>query len=170
MDYYDTGVRDDVAGSYTDAIKHYEREISENPRPNVNAFINLAFIYWIFALEPAFVINSPHSEEISSIGGERFPQVIEEGLKKFSDNLELRFWAKYFSHILFGKEFSRADCERLIATNQNKDTLVPYFFLWLFDADRYDAERRMLLQQCENLPTAKNRYIKSILLQHKRHG
>jgi hypothetical protein len=55
------------------------------------------------------------------------------------------------------------DCEALVR-NSNDNSLVPYFFLHAFcPGQRYPQEADQLYAECAALPTAKNRYIFSVL-------
>jgi hypothetical protein len=148
---------------YIDAVNHYELELKTNTILPVDIFINLAFLYWEFATEFAFRDENNISDSWSELGGERYPKIIEKGLKHYPNNIELHFWDKYFPYRHYFAEFTKTECERLLDIYGDRDSIVPYFFLYLFDEIKYLEKRDLLLKQCEDLPTAKNLYIKSII-------
>jgi phenolic acid decarboxylase len=98
------------------------------------------------------------------IGGSRYQKILGLGLEKFPNNLELHFWEIYFNHIIYGKEFTQNDCLSLIEKYNKEVSLVPYFFLYQFDKIKYKKQRDDLINEIELVPTAKNLYIKSLLL------
>ncbi len=154
----------EINKKYIEAVACYEDEIIEH---NLNvipdSFINLAFLYWCFAFELfEFVIPNNISEYWSNKGGNSFLKILDLGIEKFPNNLELHFWKKYFLHISYGKAFSEMECLSLIKKYGDKENKVPYFFLYQFDQITYKKQRYELIQLAEELPTAKNLYIMSL--------
>ena len=88
---------------------------------------------------------------------------MELGLNNYPNSVELNFWKRYFSHISFGEEFSEQNCRSLVEKYGDNGSKVPYFFLYLFNKDRYKEEKKVLIDECNKQPTAKNLYIKSII-------
>ena len=157
----------EINKKYIEATESYEVEIEEG-KLNIlpNCFINLAFLYWCFAFELfEFVIPNGVSEYWSNKGGNRFLKVLDLGLERFPNNLELNFWKKYFLHISYGKEFTESDCLNLIKKYNKEESVVPYFFLYSFDEIGYKEQKDKLIYEAEVMPTAKNLYIKSLLVQ-----
>ena len=154
----------DIEKKYLEAVNCYENEINSNQSPDIDTYINLAFIYWEFATD-LFAFNIPNNipEEWSLIGGNRYSKIIEMGLEKYPDNLELHFWKRYFLSRLFEQDFTEQDCEQLIKTYVDNKSLVPYFSLYLFNREKYKGQRDKLIEECDNKPTAKYLYIKSII-------
>lgn len=152
----------DLEKNYLEAVKYYELALQDNI-PSADAYINLGFLYWEFAAE--FTFNTAYNipDKWSKIGGEKYPKIIEVGLKQYPESVELHFWKKYFPHRHYFDDFSQKDCERIIEESGDDGSIVPYFFLYLFDKVNYKEKRDQLLKQCEKLPTAKNEYIKSII-------
>jgi len=154
----------DIEKNYLEAVKFYEEEINGNSYPNINYFINLAFLYWSFAAEQN-EFNNPNNipDEWSIIGEKNFLPVIDRGLRKYPNSLELIFWRKYLSHKLYMSDFSENDCKDLLKRYRNDNNLVPYFFLYLFDKISYTEKIFELRKICAIQPTAKNIYIKSFI-------
>ncbi len=152
----------EIEKKYLEAVDLYENSLLKSAP--VENYVNLSFLYWSFAFE-LFEFNIPNhiSDRLSVIGGNRYAEVLDLGLNRYPDNLELHFWQKYFLHISAGRRFSDDDCRRLIADCQDNESVVPYFFLYLYDRKKYEHERALLLDKCNAQPTAKNLYIKSII-------
>jgi len=155
----------EINKEYLEAVKCYEYEINNcNISASLESYINLAFIYWNFAFD-LFGFNEPNNipDDFSIIGGNRYSKILDLGLNNYPNSVELNFWKKYFSHIIFGEEFSEQDCWQLINKYGSTDSLVPYFFLYLFNKESYKEKKIELINECNKQPTVKNLYIKSIL-------
>ncbi len=155
----------EINREYVEAVKCYEDEIA-NKEPSIlpDSYINLAFLYWSFAFDYfGFDIPNNIPDDYSIIGGNRYQIILDLGLHNYPNNLELNFWKKYFQHIIFGEEFSNKDCEHLVEKYGDSESIVPYFFLYLFEKEKYIGRRNELLDICIKYPTAKNNYIKSII-------
>lgn len=147
---------------YIEAVELYEEELQQNCTPSIDTYINLGFLYWEFAAEQ-IEFNDPNNipDKWSMIGIERYPKIITQGLEQYPKSIELHFWKKYFSYRLFCEDFTQEECEEIIKEYGDEESLVPYFFLYLFDEDKYRDKRDELRKQCKELLTAKNRYILS---------
>ncbi|MEN9335050.1 MAG: hypothetical protein RLZZ500_37, partial [Bacteroidota bacterium] len=96
----------EIKKKYIEAVACYEKNISKE-LAIPDDYINLSFLYWSFAFE-LFEFNKPNSinDEMSLIGGNKYMKVLDLGLNKFPNNLEIHFWKKYFQHISFGVKFT----------------------------------------------------------------
>ena len=157
-----TAIIKEINKQYIQAVEHYETDLKNFP--SLESYINLAFLYWSFAFE-LFEFNLPNniSDNWSIVGGNKYSKTLELGLNNYPNSLELNFWQRYFSHISFGDDFSEDDCKNLIEKYQLDESIIPYFFLYLFDKEKYKEKRNELLAGCDKSPTAKNLYIKSIV-------
>lgn len=156
-------IENDCAGLYPEAIQHYEAAIAENPLPPLEAYVNLSFVYWSLTAEPPFTFAAGISEEYSLYAAGRYREIVELGLDSYPKSLELHFWSRYFEHILFGDSFGKEDCEALFSQFVPDESIVPYFYLWLFDKESYEGQRKLLVNSVCELPTAKNKYILAVL-------
>ncbi len=160
----ENAIQKDLNKNYLDAVKNYEQYIDNSSMPLIESFLNLAFIYWSFASQQMeFNVPNEIPDEWSIIGGNRFLSILEKGLAIYPNSLELIFWKYYFSHRLFGTEFSEQFCKELIKKYEDKDCLIPYFYLQLFDKNAYTNEINILKKICIELPTAKHKYIITFL-------
>ncbi len=152
----------EIEKDYVKAVELYEKDIEG--KASVESYSNLAFLYWCFAFE-LFEFNIPNniSEVWSKLGGERYSEILRLGLDKYPNSRELIFWKRYFAHIIFGENFTEEDCRQIIQTYKDDESIVPYFFLYLFDKKKYVNEKNALLIQCNKTPVAKFLYIKSVL-------
>lgn len=155
----------EINKNYVEATKSYEDEIADNITSILpDSYINLAFLYWSFAFDYfGFDIPNNIPENYSIIGYDRYQIVLDLGLSKYPNNLELIFWKKYFQHIINGDDFSFKNCKELLEKYGDNESIVPYFFLYLFDKEKYKEKKNDLLIACYKTPTAKNNYIKSII-------
>ncbi len=151
----------DTKGNHRQAIQLYEEVLRSTDPVPIDVYINLAFLYWKYATQLPFLPDVV--EELGQAGTERFPVILEQGLSKFPNSPELHFWEKYFPYRALFQEFTREECEAIVRKYGDPQSIIPYFFLWLFDKVKYSEKRGLLLKQCDELPTAKNRYIKSVL-------
>lgn len=161
MKKYTIAIDKDINKQYNDAAVYYQKSIDENEL-NLEVYLNLGFLYWIFQ-DYGFSTYYNITEELGEIGYQKYPQIIEKGIQQFPNNVELHFWKRYFNHIFFAEEFSEEDCKQLIEKYDDKENIIPYFFLYLFDKEKYIEKRNELLDKCNEHPTAKNIYIKSII-------
>lgn len=155
----------EINKKYVEAVEGYEDEIQNHEDvASPDTYINLAFLYWCFAFE-FFEVVIPNAipDHWSVKGGDSFLRILNSGLNKFPNNLELHFWKKYFFHIAYGEDFTKGECLQLIGKYNGTQSAVPYFFLYLFNKDKYKEQKMELLKIAEVAPTAKNLYIKSIL-------
>lgn len=159
----DIAIGKDIDKEYIKAVELYESCIACG-WVSLDVYSNLAFLYWEFAAEQ-ISFNEPNniSDDWSLIGGKKYGEILEQGLEQYPDNLELRFWKKYFSYRLFFDEFSQQECEQMIEEHKGDESLIPYFFLYLFDKDKYKFQRDRLFELCNATPNAKFNYIKSII-------
>ena len=160
-----SALKKDIDKDYIEAIESYENEIASNRTTNIaDSYINLAFVYWGFAFD-LLELNSANNitEDYSIIGGNRYQTILELGISKYPNNVELKFWKRYFQHIIYGEEFSETDCRNLLENHGDGESIVPYFFLYLFNKEKYSERRNELLDKCNEYPTAKNIYIRSII-------
>jgi hypothetical protein len=162
MNLLEIAINEEAKKEYSQAVQVYETIILNKNAPQAS-FINLAFLYWEFAAEFAFADAYNISESLRRIGGQRFQIVLEKGLLTYARNAEMHFWSRYFSHRLYFKEFTQVECIAIIEKYGDRESLVPYFFLYLFDKEKYKDKRDALLIECNDSPTAKNEYIRSIL-------
>jgi hypothetical protein len=156
-------VLEDISKEYLKAVASYEDEIAtQGFSVPLDSFINLAFLYWSFATELfEFVIPNNIPDEWSIIGGERYELILDKGIQCYPNSVELRFWKRYFSFRLYGEDITEEECIALLDKYDSDDSLVPYFFLYLYDKAKYKEQRDLLIATCKAQPTAKNLYIQS---------
>ncbi len=153
----------DINKRYKEAASHYEREIYLLQEGRIEEYANLSVLYWSFATE-LFEFNVPHNipEQLQELGTRRFETIINDGLERYPESVELRFWRKYFPHRMYFNDFTEKECLEIINKHNNK-SLVPYFYLSILNSEKYKNEAKLLLEQCNEKPTAKNLFIKSLL-------
>lgn len=161
MSEFQLGLESELSHDYITAVQFYENALKAGERTPIDLYINLAFLYWTFATQLPFSPLVP--DNLSVLGVTRHSIILQEALTSFPESAELHFWERYFPHRGLFQEFTQGDCENILEKYEKSESVVPYFFLWLFDKECYKDKRAQLLTQSEELPTAKNRYIKSVL-------
>lgn len=161
MTNFNNAISLDLSRRYREAIAEYELALND-ATSDVNLYINLSFLYWLSI--SAFVWADAYGIplQVRDKAFDRYNEILENAISKFSDCAELFFWRKYFEHRLLFDPFTEEDVLRILSTYHSCQD-VPYFFLYLFDKEKYVNKRNALLENCKDLPTAKNRYIISII-------
>ncbi len=153
---------EEYKNKYLNTIDTYNEKYLKNEFV-LDDYINLSFMYWRVASDYGFVTHYGISNTLRDIGNKKYADLIEEAIGKYPASLELHFWKRYFPHRAYFEDFSQKDCEELIRKYSNDESLIPYFFLYLFDKKKFKEQRDELLQICKETSTEKYRYIKSII-------
>jgi len=148
---------------FVEAVKLYEEKISNCSDVTEDDYINLAFLYWEFAADYGFFCYYNIPEVLGIKGDKEYPRIIKDAIEKFPKSLELKFWKRYFPHRHYYDEFTQEEIERMIIEHDGDDSLIPYFYLYLFDKQKYKEQRDKLIEICNATPSAKFRYIKAII-------
>jgi len=157
MSNLDIAVSYDIEMDYITAAEYYERSIETEGYPDT--FLNLSVLYFQFT---DFGINAALSlpNEFVKKAFDRFDPVITEGISKFPRNTEMRFWKRYFNRTI-NSELTEAEVLEILY--QGEFSNAPFFFLYLLKPNTYSRQRDKLLVECRNLPTAKNKWILSLI-------
>ena len=147
-------------GRIEDAAAAYEGVLLSTP-DDLTTTINLIVLYWqatdfgISAtqrLSPAFVV----------IAGRRLRELLEEPQACLSSQAEFLFWRKYIAWADLGEPLDPADCREFL--RQNPQYLEPAFVVFSRSAGvEAEAEAMKLLERCSKCPTARCRYIESVI-------
>lgn len=158
MTLFQDAITKDIQREIVTAAKAYECCIS-NAAP-LDAYINLAFLYW---QSTEYGFNAAYKLPLEFIheSGDRYLRILDLGMAAFPSSKELVFWNRYFAFISLGGDLLQEECEGFI---EAPDNLVPYFFLRTLPGGiQYADAANRLLQSCCLLPTLKNSYIVSVL-------
>lgn len=158
----ETAIIYDINRAYIQAARAYETLI-RNEGTIADYYINLSFLYWSFAFEwYEFAIPNNIPEYWVKRGGDEFLKVLDLGIEKYSKDIELRFWKRYFLHVSYAEDFPEEACLDLFDLYGDKNK-IPYFFLYQYDSIKYKKQRDELLEIIKEKKTAKNLYIESLL-------
>jgi hypothetical protein len=96
----------DINKEYIKAVNAYETLIRNNDTiPDY--YINLSFLYWSFAFELyEFTIPNNIPKKLVKKGGNKFIKILNLGIEKHPNDIELHFWKKYFLYISYAKDFT----------------------------------------------------------------
>lgn len=151
----------DLDRKIEEAAAAYEEVIQQGDAP-VDAFINLACIYWETT---DFGFNTGHnlSHAFFMKAGERVYKVLDEAQARFGELPEITFWRWYFDFTYMGESAPPLDkCLELL--KHPEANLVPYFYLYSQDRKpEYLAPLQALYNEVLPQKTIKNRYIISII-------
>ncbi len=160
MDDFQQALDLDVRPELEAAAHAYEQIIAQPAAP-LDAYLNLACLYWrcldfeftwSLTLEIAFIWRA----------GERVWQVLDAAEAAYPEFPEIRFWRAYFRLTTLDLPPFVEACRALVA--QPNATFAPYFYLYSATQDsRYLEQARMLYSEAQTTLTTKNRYIVSIL-------
>lgn len=160
MNYFEKAVELDMNKKYVAAMEMYEDSIIAN-EGILDAYINLAYIYWAAGCELAWSVNININKIIRRNGYElSFIKLTEA--KKFFDSSELYFWELYFKRRTIGDDISESEIVNIL--NRHPFTgYDPYFYLFLLDREKYIKEAKTLYQECMNNPIFKNIEMMSVM-------
>lgn len=159
--FYNEAVKMDISKEYIPAIEMYKLSI-EHEKVYMDAYINLAFLYWASSVKLNWSLKYNIPREIK-IGGFEWAENLLNKANEIFKNCEIPFWALYFRRRLIGEDISEEEIVEIIDNRTYEKSLVPYFYLFLIDFKKYLHQRNLLLQECNKNQTAKNIYIKSII-------
>jgi len=158
MKYYNLGVDSDTKHRYTDAIDFYEKSIAEKEM-EIDAYLNLAFIYWAAANELSWSISEGMPKKIRQVGYEKSFVVLDLA-EAIWMNIEIKFWKEWFIKTTTLEYLEEKETLAILDENPNQ-SLVPYLNLIICNPDNsnYREQCCLLLENCKKKMTAKNRYI-----------
>ena len=151
-------LNDDTSEHIVAASEGYESLLKGEA--TVDTYLNLACLYWRVT-DFGFVSHYHLSDAFYLRAGERCYEVLVQAREKFPQCPELIFWQRYFAWADRNESFTDEECLR-IAMMPNS-SLVPFFRLYSPSNNAFEKEARLLLVQCLEIPTMKNRYIVPIL-------
>ena len=150
----------DRQGRTQDAATVYEAVLLSAP-DDLTATMNLAVLYWQATdfgnsaaehLPPEFVAHA----------GKRLRELVGAAQGRFPREPEVLFWSRYVAWADVGEPFDPAECRELLRLYP--DYLEPAFVLFSRSAGtEAEVEAMKLLERCSEDPTARNRYIVSVI-------
>lgn len=161
--YFDKGLYCDTVGDYELAINYYEQALSEDQDKSEDLFTNLSVIYWLLITDNNFPELQDIDSQLRHNGLTRYKQLVDFGVASFPKSKELLFWKSYFPYRMYFASFTFEECQILMEDTSLRASLVPTFYLNMFDEKSYAEERNALIVECLKSPTAKNKYIMSFL-------
>jgi len=100
--------------------------------------------------------------EFSSHAGQRLHELLESASRRFADRAEVCFWNKYIAAADAGEPLEPGECRQLM--REHPDYLEPAFVVFAESAgEEAEPEAMRLLADCSERPTARGRYVTSII-------
>lgn len=150
----------DRQGRIQDAAIAYESVLLSAP-DDLAATMNLAVLYWQ-ATDPGISAAERLPPEFIALAGKRSRELLEAAQRRFPSEPELLFWPRYIAWADLGEPFDLAECRELL--RQHPEYLEPAFVLFSRSAGaEAEAEAMKLLERCSEDPTARCRYIVSVI-------
>ena len=158
MKYYNLGVDFDIKHQYTKAIDFYEESIARKEM-EIDAYLNLAFIYWAAANELTWSISEGIPKKIRQTGYKKSFVVLDLA-EEIWMNIEIKFWKEWFMKTTILEYMEEKETLAILDENPNQ-SLVPYFNLIICNPDNPEYRKigYLLVENFKKTVTAKNRYI-----------
>jgi hypothetical protein len=171
----------DENGWFEQAAAGYEAALLADPA-DLEATVNLAVLYWQAAGHGAGAVGhcacaaghgayaAGHSTcasgaltaGFSSHANRRLHELLESASSRFADRAEVCFWNKYIAAAESGEPLEPRECLQLM--RDHPDYLEPAFVVFAESAgEEAEPEAMRLLADCSERPTARGRYVTSII-------
>ncbi len=150
----------DRAGDLVGAARLYEEVLAESAAPPVEAFVNLAVLYWQ-STDPGLAGAKKLSPDFFATAGRRFPELLAEAQRRFPTSTEPRFWSRYIAWADLGESFGSEECRELLY--EDPSSLVPAMQIFAGSQGKEaEPEARELLHRAEAEGTTRARYVASV--------
>ncbi len=150
---------DDENGRFQEAAAGYEAVLESDPE-DLESTVNLAVLYW----QAAGCRRAPgtRSAQFAAHAGRRLRELLESAGHLFADRAEVRFWRRYIAAADLGCPLEPHECREML--RERPDYLEPAFVVFS-NSSGCDAEPEAmrLLARCAEQPTARGRYVSSII-------
>ena len=148
----------DENGWFELAAAGYEAALLADPA-DLEATVNLAVLYWQAA---GHCSTGTVLEHFSLHAGQRLRELLESASSRFADRAEVCFWNRYIAAAESGEPLERGECLQLM--REHPDYLEPAFVVFAASAcEEAEPEAMRLLADCSDRPTARGRYVTSII-------
>jgi len=146
----------DENGRFQEAAASYEAALLADPA-DLEATVNLAVLYWQATGRGA---SGALPQEFLKHAQKRLRELL--GSASFADCAELRFWKKYITAADAGEPLQPSECRQLM--QERPDYLEPAFVVFSDSAgEEAEPEAMRLLVDCSAQPTARGRYVTSVI-------
>ena len=139
------------------AAAGYEAALQSDPA-DIEARVNLAVLYW----EATRFCFDARPSEFSAHARGRLHELLESAADRFGGRPEIRFWREYIAAEEAGEPLPSATCRELM--NERPDYLEPAFVMFSnSEGLEAEPEAMRLLAACSEQPTARARYVTSMI-------
>jgi tetratricopeptide (TPR) repeat protein len=150
----------DENGRFQEAAASYEASLQSDPT-DLEATVNLAVLYWR-AARYGGAAPGPIPREFPRHARKRLHELLELADERFADRAQMRFWRKYIAAAEAGEPLAPTECRQLM--REHPDYLEPAFVVFSDSAgEEAEPEAMRLLVGCCEQPTARGRYVTSII-------
>ncbi len=150
----------DENGRFQEAAAGYEASLVSDP-DDLQAIINLLVLYWQ-AADQGVSVPAPVSPEFRAHAAGRLVELLHSASARFPDSAELSFWKRYIATARIGRPLKAAEYQDLL--RRHPCYLEPAFVVFSDSAGaEAEAEAMRLLADYSEQPTARGRYVTSII-------
>jgi hypothetical protein len=150
----------DENGRFQEAATAYEASLLADPT-DLEATVNLVVLYWQAADHTAWGFP-PMPGEFRAQAARRLAEILDCASERFPHSAELGFWKSYIATAQIGRPFEPSECRRLL--REYPYYLEPAFVVFEdSEGTEAEAEAMRLLADYSEQPTARGRYITSII-------
>lgn len=140
------------------AVAAYEASYAES---SLDSLIDLAVLYWQIT-DFGFWTARGLPKALVSTAGVRLDEVLRDADERFPGAPQVEFWRRYIAWADLGESLTVEECRRLM--QQNPRYLEPAMFIFATSGGRdCDLEAHELLKAAKDRPTARNRYLASVV-------
>jgi hypothetical protein len=150
----------DENGRFPEAAAAYEASLLSDPT-DLEATINLVVLYWRVADHGLRDLAAVHPE-FRRYAANRLDEVLKSASLRFPHSAELRFWTNHIATARIGRPFEPSACRQLL--REHPSYLEPAFVVFSdSEGTEAEAEAMRLLADYSDQPTARGRYVTSII-------
>lgn len=150
----------DRSGRLVEAADLYEA-LLDSEHESVEVFLNLLVLYWQVT-DFGFWVGHGLPEEFVGRAGQRLHDLLEDGVKKYEENIEAISWKRYILWADLDEPFSTEDCLALL--EQDRRASIPIMVLFTrSEGTRWREEALILLEECRQEGTTRAGYVQSII-------
>jgi hypothetical protein len=151
--------RADMEGNIEEAARQYEAAIAAGAF-SARVMLDLAILYWE-AIDPG---GRRRSKEFFDRAATRYRELLADALRRYPDNMEVRFWHDYVLWIDgMGSSFTVDQCRDMLR-NPTSGGVPAFHLLALTMHKEGRAEAMELMNRVEEGRSSLDRYVRSILM------
>lgn len=156
MNNFDRAIEAEKQDQLVRAAELYEEIISRQNTPQLDAFINLIFLYFE-AQDHATQVEQNLSIDYVSRAYNRIKSLFEQAKRLYPESVELDFWKNYIFFVYpYGPAYDQIDPKFF----QQKKEVIPYFLAYKPLTGEHSEQAKKIWELVKHGKTFKERYIR----------